>query len=47
VSVWNVVLMGQYSKTGLVRRYSQQDKAAAEIALEKVGMLDYKGRQMG
>ncbi len=47
VSVWNVVLMGRYSKTGLVRRYSQQDKAAAEIALQKVGMLDYKGRQMG
>ncbi len=47
VSVWNVALMGRYSKTGLVRRYSQQDKAAAEIALKKVGMLDYKERQMG
>ena len=31
VSVWNVALMGRYSKTGLVRRYSQQDKAAQPL----------------
>lgn len=47
VSVWDVVLMGRYGKTGLVRRYSQQDRIAAEVALERVGMLDYKERQMG
>jgi zinc transport system ATP-binding protein len=47
VNVLEVVLMGRYSRTGLVRRYSQQDKTAAEAALEKVGMLDYKKRQIG
>jgi zinc transport system ATP-binding protein len=47
VNVLEVALMGRYSKTGLVRRYSQQDKIAAEAALEKVGMLDYKKRQIG
>jgi zinc transport system ATP-binding protein len=47
VSVWDVVLMGRYSNTGLIRRYSQQDRTAAEVAMDKVSMLDYRKRQIG
>ena len=47
VNVWDVVLMGRFSKAGLIRRYSRVDKEAAEDALRSVGMLDYRGRQIG
>jgi zinc transport system ATP-binding protein len=47
ISVWEVALMGRYSKTGLMKHYNHHDKVAAETALEKVGMLDYKKRQIG
>ncbi len=47
ISVLDVVLMGRYSKTGLVRRYSEEDKKIASEALQTVNMLDCKDRQVG
>jgi len=47
INVWDVVLMGRYSKTGLFRRYSDKDKRIAQNVLETVGMLDYADRQIG
>lgn len=47
ISVWDVVLMGRYGRTGLFKRYSEEDKKAVVSALETVGMLGYRGRQIG
>jgi zinc transport system ATP-binding protein len=47
ISVWDVVLMGRYSRAGLFRRYSNEDRRIAQSALETVGMLDFRKRQMG
>jgi zinc transport system ATP-binding protein len=47
INVWDVVLMGRYGKSGLFRRYSSEDRRATQDALQTVGMLDYKDRQMG
>jgi zinc transport system ATP-binding protein len=47
IDVWQVTLMGLYSRTGLFRRYSREDKEKAEEALERVSMLGYKNRQIG
>ena len=47
ISVGDVVLMGRYGKSGLFRRYSSEDRRATQDALQTVGMLDYKERQMG
>jgi len=46
-SVWDVVMMGRYGRTGLFRRYDRQDREAAEKALERVGMLEQRGKQIG
>ncbi|MCX6004827.1 MAG: metal ABC transporter ATP-binding protein [Chloroflexi bacterium] len=47
VSVWDVVLMGRYGRTGLLKRYGRPDKDAAQKALMRVGMLDHAGAQIG
>jgi len=47
ISVWDVALMGRYSRAGLFRRYSSDDRTAALNALQTVGMLDHKDHQMG
>ena len=47
VSASDVVLMGRYGKAGLYRRYSEEDRRAANDALKTVGMLDYQDRQVG
>ncbi|MFC1925857.1 metal ABC transporter ATP-binding protein [Chloroflexota bacterium] len=47
INVWDVVLMGRYSKTGLLRRYNEEDRRIARSALERVGMFDHRERQMG
>ena len=47
VSVSDVVLMGRYGKAGLYRRYSEEDKRAANEVLKTVDMLDYQDRQVG
>ena len=46
-SVWNVVMMGRYGKIGLFRRYNREDRTAAEKALVRVGMQDYRNQQIG
>jgi manganese/zinc/iron transport system ATP- binding protein len=45
-SVLDVVLMGRYGQIGWVRRPGKADRAAADEALEQVGMSDLAGRQI-
>lgn len=45
-SVMDVVLMGNYQKRGLFRRYNKEDKALALQSLEKVGMQAFVKRQI-
>jgi len=47
VKVLDVVLMGRYTRTGLFRRYGQDDRRAARHALEAVGMEDRAEREIG
>jgi zinc transport system ATP-binding protein len=47
VNVWDVVMMGRYSKAGIFNRYSSDDKKATEKALIRVGMRDYACKQIG
>jgi len=46
-SVWDVAIIGRCKSTGLLKRYSKADKKATEQALDTVGMIDLKDRQMG
>ncbi len=46
ISVWDVVLMGRRSIRGVSPWYTEQDKKAAEHALETVELLDYKHRHI-
>jgi zinc transport system ATP-binding protein len=47
ISVWDAVIMGRCGKAGLLRRYGDADRRATQDALQTVGMLDYKDRQLG
>lgn len=47
VTVEEVVLMGRYSQLGFGRRPGRVDRELARDALEKVGMSDAAGRQIG
>jgi zinc transport system ATP-binding protein len=47
VKVLDVVLMGRYSRKGLLHRYGRQDRQAALRALADVGMEDRAGREIG
>lgn len=47
VKVLDVVLMGRYSRTGLLHRYGPQDRKAALQALAAVGMGDRALREIG
>jgi manganese/zinc/iron transport system ATP- binding protein len=42
----DVVLMGRYGHVGWLRRPGKTDREIAESALEKVGMADYRDRQI-
>lgn len=46
-TVEEVVSLGLYSKKGLFKRNIKEDKKLIDSALERVGMLDYKHRQIG
>ena len=46
-TVEEVVSLGLYSKKGLFKRNTNEDKKLIDSALERVGMLDYKHRQIG
>jgi len=47
ISVRETVLMGRYGRTGLFRRYRREDVARAEAALQTVGLLEHRDRQIG
>lgn len=47
VSVWEVVMMGRNGRAGLFTRYGKDDKSAAERALQMVGMMAFKDKQIG
>jgi ABC-type Mn2+/Zn2+ transport system ATPase subunit len=47
VSVWDVTMMGRYGYMNRLRIPSQRDKQAAEDALRRVEMWDYRDRQIG
>ncbi|MDE2237522.1 MAG: metal ABC transporter ATP-binding protein, partial [Elusimicrobia bacterium] len=46
-TVEEVVLMGRFARRGLLRRLGRQDRAQAELALERVGLLPQRGRLIG
>ncbi len=46
-TVEEVVSLGLYSKKGLFKRNTKEDKKLINSVLERVGMLDYKNRQIG
>lgn len=46
-TVEEAVSLGLYSKKGLFKRNTKEDKKLIDSALERVGMLDYKHRQIG
>jgi manganese/zinc/iron transport system ATP- binding protein len=46
-SVLDVVMMGRYGALGWVKRPSRLERSLAMQALEKVGMADFAGRQIG
>lgn len=45
-TVLDVVCMGRYGAAGWIKRITKQDKALALEALDKVGMLEFKNRQI-
>jgi manganese transport system ATP-binding protein len=45
--VGDVVLMGRYHRMGPLRRPAPRDRAAVADALERVGLADLAGRQVG
>ena len=47
VLVEDVVMMGRYGHMGFLRRPSPADRAAVDAALARVGMQDYRHRQIG
>ncbi len=47
VLVEDVVMMGRYGHMGFLRRPAPADRAAVDMALARVGMQDYRHRQIG
>ncbi len=47
VTVGDVALMGRYGRRGLLRRTTNEDREAAERALEQVGMHELRQRLIG
>ncbi len=47
VLVEDVVMMGRYGRMGFLRRPREADRAAVASALERVGMTEYRHRQIG
>ena len=47
VSVWDVVLMGRYGYMNFLRRPRAEDRRIAEESLVRVGMLEFRERQIG
>ncbi len=47
VSVWDVVLMGRYGYMNFLRISRAEDRRIAEESLARVGMLEFRERQIG
>jgi manganese/iron transport system ATP-binding protein len=47
VSVWDVVLMGRYGYMNFLRIPRAEDRRVAEESLARVGMLEFRERQIG
>ena len=47
VSVWDVVMMGRYAYMGLMRIPRAEDRQIAEESLTRVGMWEFRERQIG
>jgi manganese/zinc/iron transport system ATP- binding protein len=47
ITVFDVVLMGRYKKTGLFKRVKKADREAAFFALEQCGLASLADRQIG
>ena len=47
VSVWDVVLMGRYGYMNFMRIPRAEDRRIAEESLSRVGMLEFRERQIG
>jgi len=47
VSVWDVVLMGRYGYMNFLRIPRPEDKRIAMESLKRVGMFDFRNRQIG
>lgn len=47
ISVWEVVLTGRLGRCKCCKTYSKEDKKKAQQALNIVGMLELKGKQIG
>lgn len=47
ISVFDVVMMGRYGYMNLLRIPSQKDRRLVMESLERVGMVDYRDRQIG
>jgi len=47
VSVWDVVLMGRYGYMNFLRIPRARDREIAEESLRRVGMLEFRDRQIG
>lgn len=46
ITVIDVVLMGRYVHLGWIKRPTKEDRILAEKALEKIGLLEFKERQI-
>lgn len=46
-TVWDVVMMGRVTKTGLFKRFSANSRRIAKEVLERVGMSEYIDRPIG
>jgi len=47
VSVWDVVLMGRYGYMNFMRMPRAEDRRIAEESLARVGMIEFRDRQIG
>ncbi|MCW3011771.1 MAG: transporter related protein [Solirubrobacterales bacterium] len=47
ITVAEVVQMGRYASTGWLRRVARSENALVESCLERVGMAEYRRRQIG
>lgn len=47
VTVADVALMGRYARRGLFRRPTREDRSAADAALQRLGMYEFRRRLIG